>query len=79
MKPPAGPPRGAQPRTLRQRALEIGTSPSGFPDNADGNYNTQAGAPEKDVSGTYKSNVTNPGANPDSPLPNPSPFKTGPL
>lgn len=78
MKPERGPNPGAAPRTLRGRALDVGTSPSGFPDNADGPYDASAGVPVEVAGGTYKSNVPEGGATPAAPLPDPNPFKLGP-
>lgn len=78
MKPPSGPKPGAQPRTLRGRALERGTAPGGFPDDAEP-YNPQAGTPDSLSGGKYASNVDAPGTTPSStPIPDPSPFKLGP-
>ena len=65
-------------RTSRSRALEIGTSANGFPDNAAGPYNPVAGVPESVAGGEYQPNVTNPGASPSpTKIPDPSPFKLG--
>jgi len=73
-----GPDKGAQPRTLRGRALEKGTASNGFPEDAR-TYDPTAGAPEDVAGGHYAETVTSPGANPSSTsLPDPSPFKLGP-
>lgn len=75
--PHPGPKRGAQPRTLRDRALQVGSSPGGFP--PDEPYNPTAGTPEELAGGKYESNVTEGGATPASPATDAkNPFKLGP-
>jgi len=61
-------------RSPRNRALEIGTKPVGFIENAAGPYDPQAGTPADAAGGHYhhEGGVPDPG-----PPINPSPFKLG--
>ena len=58
-------------RSPRKRALEIGTASGGFP--TDVPYDTDAGAPAADVSGTYSDPVGDISPKPGGGPP-PSPF-----
>ena len=63
-------------RSSRNRALEIGTSGPGFPENAAGPYDAPAGVPATHSGGTYRDNtagVPDPGA----PVTPATPFKLG--
>ena len=59
-------------RSSRNRALEIGTEPSGFPPELP----YENGVPAKDSGGSYKDNVDGGIPNPGAEI-NPSPFRAG--
>lgn len=62
-------------RSPRKRALEIGTAPSGFAENATGPYSPSVGVPASHVAaGKYDDKVT---GVPDPGAPVANPFKLG--
>jgi hypothetical protein len=63
-------------RSSRNRALEIGAAREGFPDNAAGPYNPQAGTPADAAGGNYGADTAHT-KDPGPPVNPATPFKLG--